>query len=139
MSSSSAAIIENHSASTSASVSASTATSATTTKKTKKQVDTNPDNECQVCCSTLNKSTNKPIVCPSSGCAYSACVSCIRTYLLENPLSTPHCMACKKPFNNLFLVDNLSKVWTNEKYKPYVSNVMVDIEISKLSESMEEA
>ena len=140
MSSSSAAIIENHSASASISVSASTVSiTITTTKKTKKQADTNPDNECQVCCSTLNKSTNKPIVCPSSGCAYSACVSCIRTYLLENPLSTPHCMACKKPFNNLFLVDNLSKVWTNEKYKPYVSNVMVDIEISKLSESMEEA
>jgi hypothetical protein len=97
------------------------------------------ENECQVCCQKLNKSTNKPVVCPSPSCSYSACVSCIRTYLINNPLSTPHCMACKKQFNNMFLVENLTKVWTNEKYNPHVSNIMVDIEISKLSESMEEA
>jgi hypothetical protein len=48
-------------------------------------------------------------------------------------------MACKKQFNNMFLVEKLSKLWTNEKYKPHVSSVMVDIEISKLSESMQEA
>jgi hypothetical protein len=39
----------------------------------------------------------------------------------------------------MFLVEKLSKLWTNEKYKPHVSSVMVDIEISKLSESMQEA
>jgi hypothetical protein len=112
-----------------------------TAKKTisKKKVVDNEDNECQVCCSTLNKSSNKPVVCPFDSCAYSACVSCIRKYLLDNPLSTPHCMACKKQFNNMFLVENLTKVWTNDKYKPHVSSVMVDIELSKLADSMEEA
>jgi hypothetical protein len=99
----------------------------------------NYDDECQVCCSKHNKSTNKPVVCPSPSCSYSACVSCIRTYLINNPLSTPHCMACKKQFNNMFLVENLTKTWTIEKYNPHISNVMVDIEISKLSESMQEA
>jgi len=97
------------------------------------------DNECQVCCEKLNKSTNKPIICPFGSCSYSACVSCIRNYLVTNPLSPPHCMACKKQFNYLFLVENLTKVWTQDKYKKHVSDVMVDIELSKLSESMPEA
>jgi hypothetical protein len=112
-----------------------------TAKKTisKKKIINNEDNECQVCCSTLNKSSNKPVVCPFESCAYSACVSCVRTYLLANPLSTPHCMSCKKQFNNMFLVEKLSKIWTNEKYKPHISSVMLDIELSKLPESMEEA
>jgi hypothetical protein len=108
-------------------------------KKMEKVEEPDYDNECQICCEKLNKSTNKPIVCPITSCSYSACVSCVRTYLLANPLSTPHCMSCKKQFNNMFLVEKLSKLWTNEKYKPHVSSVMVDIEISKLSESMQEA
>jgi hypothetical protein len=130
---------------TTSSATTSSATTSSASAKTKKSKKTEtveePDyeNECQICCEKLNKSTNKPIVCPITSCSYSACVSCVRTYLLANPLSTPHCMSCKKQFNNMFLVEKLSKIWTNEKYKPHVSSVMVDIEISKLSESMEEA
>ena len=97
------------------------------------------DNDCQICCATFNKSTTKQIICPATSCAYSACVSCVRRYLMDHPLSPPHCMACKKPFNHLFLVDKLTKTWTIDKYKPHVSSIMVDVEISKLSESMEEA
>ena len=97
------------------------------------------DNDCQICCATFNKSTTKQIICPATSCAYSACVSCVRRYLMDHPLSPPHCMACKKPFNHLFLVDKLTKTWTIDKYKPHVSSIMVGVEISKLSESMEEA
>jgi hypothetical protein len=95
--------------------------------------------ECQVCCDTLNKSSNKPVVCPYSDCKYSACVSCVRTYLLENPQSSPHCMSCKKPLNNLFLVQCLGSSWTNKTYLPHISLILTEMEIARLSESMEEA
>jgi hypothetical protein len=134
------------SATATANVAISLADSSATTsaKKYKKKETPAPaaddfENECQVCCEKLNKSTNKPIICPFGSCSYSACVSCIRNYLVTNPLSPPHCMACKKQFNYLFLVENLTKVWTQDKYKKHVSDVMVDIELSKLSESMPEA
>ena len=95
--------------------------------------------ECQVCCENLNKSSNKPVVCTYSSCAYSACVSCVRTYLLENPQSAAHCMACKKPFNNLFLVQALTSSWTNNTYLPQVSAILTEMELARLPESMEEA
>ena len=95
--------------------------------------------ECQICCEPLNKSSNKPVVCPFSSCAYKACVSCIRTYLLGNPQSAPHCMSCKKPFDNLYLVQNLTKVWTNDKYHTTIYNTLTEMELARLSEAMEEA
>lgn len=95
--------------------------------------------ECQICYETLNKSSNKPIVCPYSSCAYTACISCVKTYLLGNPQSAAHCMACKKSFNNLFLVQNLTKIWTNDTYIPHVSTVLTEMELARVPEAMEEA
>ena len=95
--------------------------------------------ECQICCEPLNLSSNKPVVCPYDSCAYKSCVSCIRTYLIGNPQSAAHCMACKKPLNNLFLVQNLTKVWTNEKYIPHVSTILTEMELARLPEAMEDA
>jgi uncharacterized CHY-type Zn-finger protein len=95
--------------------------------------------ECQICCENLNKSSNKPVKCPYSDCAYIACVSCVRTYLIGNPQSAPHCMACKKPFDNLYLVQNLTKVWTFDTYFPYIYRTITDIELARLPEAMEEA
>ena len=105
-------------------------------RKTKKVVDSS---ECDVCCTAFNKSTKKQVVCPASECAYSACSTCVRRYLLDNPLSAPHCMACKKQFSRLFVVEKLTKTWTNDTYLPEISKVQVDVELSKLAESMEEA
>jgi hypothetical protein len=95
--------------------------------------------ECQICCEHLNKSSNKPVVCPFSSCAYKACVSCIRTYLIGNPQSAPHCMSCKKPFDNLYIVQNLTKAWTNGKYYPTIYNTLTEMELARLPDAMEEA
>jgi len=97
------------------------------------------ENECQVCYSTLNKTNHKKVTCPNTACKYDACITCIRTYLIANPLSAPHCMACKKQYTHLYLVENLKKTWVNTTYKNVVSAIQVDVELSKLSESMEEA
>jgi hypothetical protein len=97
------------------------------------------ENECQVCYSTLNKTKHKKVTCPNTACKYDACITCIRTYLIANPLSAPHCMACKKQYTHLYLVENLKKTWVNTTYKNVVSAIQVDVELSKLSESMEEA
>jgi hypothetical protein len=95
--------------------------------------------ECQICYEPLNLSSNKPVVCQYASCGYKSCVSCIRTYLLGNPQSAAHCMSCKKPFDNLFLVQNLTKAWTNEKYYPTIYNTLTEMELARLPEAMEEA
>lgn len=117
-----------------------TCTSARQVNKSSQQLKmSSADNECQVCCSTLNKTQHKNITCPNTACNYEACITCIRTYLIANPLSAPHCMACKKQYTHLYLVENLKKTWVNTTYKNVVSAIQVDVELSKLSESMEEA
>jgi hypothetical protein len=95
--------------------------------------------ECQICYEPLNLSSNKPVVCQYASCGYKSCMSCIRTYLLGNPQSAAHCMSCKKPFDNLFLVQNLTKAWTNEKYYPTIYNTLTEMELARLPEAMEEA
>ena len=59
--------------------------------------------ECPICCEKYNNSTKKNITCPYDNCEFTACKSCIRTYLL-NTSADPNCMNCKKPFNDEFLV-----------------------------------
>jgi hypothetical protein len=95
--------------------------------------------ECQICYEPLNLSSNKPVVCQYASCGYKSCMSCIRTYLLGNPQSAAHCMSCKKPFDNLFLVQNLTKAWTNDKYYPTIYNTLTEMELARLPEAMEEA
>jgi hypothetical protein len=111
----------------------------TKTKKVQKVKEVLPEDECTVCCTEFNKSNYKKFTCPIESCSYNACVTCVKTYLLNNPLSEPHCMACKKPYNMLYLFKHLTKTWYETKYEPYKINIKLDIELAKLPEAMEEA
>lgn len=94
--------------------------------------------ECPICCEKYNNSTKKNITCPYNECEFTACKTCIRTYLL-NTSADPNCMNCKKPFNDEFLVDNLNKTFCNTEYKKHRKEFLLEREISKLPESIEAA
>lgn len=92
---------------------------------------------CVVCCEQYNRSTRLPVKCESSGCEYSACVTCVRAYLLTST-SMPHCMECKYPWSAKFQLI-LTKKWVNDVYRPHREKLLCDVELSKLPESMDAA
>ena len=71
---------------------------------------------CVICAETINHSTRKSITCSSSLCDFTACKTCIRTYIL-NSYNDPHCMSCKQPYDHEFMTNNLNQSFVNKDYK----------------------
>ena len=90
---------------------------------------------CGICCDQYNQSVRKQIKCPFSDCEFSCCKTCVRTYLIGTT-ADPHCMGCKKSWNEKFLVENLNRSFCEKKYKIHRKDLLVDREISKLPETM---
>ncbi len=91
--------------------------------------------ECNICCEKYNKANNFKIVCAYSDCAYCACKKCVRTYLLSTT-NDPHCMACKKPWEYEFLIENLNKTFIDKDFKNWRKTVLVDRQISRTPQLM---
>ena len=96
------------------------------------------DNICNVCCDKYNKSTMAKVTCEYGDCNYECCKKCVRQYLLST-IQDPHCMNCRKQWNQKFLVTNLNKSFVTNEYKDHMKILLCDREISKLPETMEKA
>jgi hypothetical protein len=94
--------------------------------------------DCAICCDKYNLSTKKPVKCEYTDCEFSCCKTCVRTYLLGTT-ADPHCMNCKKSWNEKFIVENLNRTFCDKEYKSHRKDLLVDREISKLPETMEAA
>jgi hypothetical protein len=93
------------------------------------------ETDCSICCETYNKSSRKIVICQFTDCNYSCCKTCVRTYLLGT-IADPHCMNCKKPWEQKFIVENLNRTFCEKEYKSHRKNLLIDREISKLPETM---
>ena len=93
---------------------------------------------CFTCCETYNKSTKCQVTCYFDDCKYSSCKGCVRTYLL-NSTNDPHCMNCKKQWNENFVIQSLNRTFIDNDYKKHRKELLVDREISKLPETMNDA
>ena len=91
--------------------------------------------DCGICYEKYNKSLNAKITCCFSYCNFEACKTCIRTYLL-NTTNDPHCMSCKNPWDNKFIVDNLNRSFVDNDYKKHRKQLLVEREISRTPELM---
>ncbi len=94
--------------------------------------------DCAICCETLNNSTRKRVPCVTNNCDIAYCKSCVRTYLLGNN-KEPHCMKCKSAWGQEHLVKHLNRSFCNKEYKEHRKSVLVDIEMSKMPETMNAA
>ena len=93
---------------------------------------------CEICCESENKTVHKLIQCPYINCEFLACKKCIR-YYLNNSIDDPHCMKCKKEWEDDFIVNNLNRSYYNNEYKENRKKVLLERELSKLVESASEA
>jgi hypothetical protein len=103
--------------------------------KTNKRSKKAPPPECSICCEAYNKSVRSPVVCSYEDCHYAACKTCIRTYL-TNTIQEPHCMNCKKPFDDEFMFKNLNKSYCKTEYKEHRRKILFDVEVSKIPETI---
>ena len=94
--------------------------------------------ECMVCCEPYNKRMHTPVECEYANCKYKVCIECVRAYLLTSSKEA-HCMDCNKAWSQDFQVKALKPSWINSVYRQHRKKLLIDIEISKLPETMEAA
>ena len=94
-----------------------------------------PTTECPICCETYNRALRTEIICTYEDCHYSACKTCVRTYL-TNTTQEPHCMNCKKPFDDEFMFKHLNKSYCKTEFRDHRRKILFDLEVSKIPETM---
>jgi hypothetical protein len=87
---------------------------------------------CPVCIETFNRASRKAVTC--NACAYTACATCYRTYVLSKP--TPDCMSCHVEWTGEALEDAFTKVFLNGEYRRHRENVLLEREKSLLPSTM---
>ena len=91
--------------------------------------------ECPVCCEKYNQQLRACVSCPNGECSFTACKTCIRTYIM-NSTSDPHCMSCRKTWDQDFIILNLNRTFYENTYKTHRKNLLFDrIEFRTLKSS----
>lgn len=90
---------------------------------------------CPICISNYNKSTCTQVTCM---CNYSACKTCIRTYLLTTT-QEPHCMNCRNKWTLEFTKESLGASFVNGDLKEHQRKILLDSTIARREERMQGA
>ena len=99
-------------------------------------VTTALDSECDICCEKYNNSTRRLVKCEYGDCNTEMCKTCVRTCLMGT-VNDPHCFACKKPFTEKYLVEELGRTWVTSTYREHRREMLFQREgIAKLPDSM---
>jgi len=93
------------------------------------------DESCFVCCDPFNKSTRAKIDCCNDKCKFQACKCCIRQYLISTS-KDPHCMDCKFAWSQKFIIENTNRSFHDNDFKKHRKQLLLDIEMSKLPDTM---
>jgi hypothetical protein len=91
---------------------------------------------CNICCEKFNKSLHLKITCPYEDCAFEACKTCTRQYLLSTS-SDPHCMDCRKAWSEKFVIENTNRSFYDNEYKKHRKQLLLEVEMSKMPETMQ--
>ena len=95
----------------------------------------NETEECACCCDSFNQSNRAQIKCLNDTCTFVACKECVRTYLTET-VEAPHCMNCKAPWNDRFMVAKLNASFVNKQYRDHRKTLLLERQVSMLAETM---
>lgn len=89
--------------------------------------------ECNICAEKYNKSTRKCIKCEY--CDFQACLTCMKTYILDKP--EPKCMntACDREWTRRFIAENFPITFINKEFRPHLAEVQFELEKSRLPQS----
>lgn len=85
--------------------------------------------DCSVCTNPFSKSTRKAITCEF--CPYIACMTCVKTYLLQT-VHQPHCMNCRKEWTLDMLNARLPASFMKDEYRKMRETVFFEEEKTHL-------
>jgi len=85
--------------------------------------------QCSICCDDYTAVLRKPVKCPY--CSYEACNVCLKKYLTSGTLD-PHCMSCKREWNDDFIDATFTRAFRIGVYKKHREDILVEREISIL-------
>ena len=88
--------------------------------------------ECPVCLDDYNSITCQKLTC---GCGYSACIECIKRWLLDSTLE-PHCMDCKRGWDRSFQYLHFGKKFINGEYKVHRKDLLLEREKAMMPDTM---
>lgn len=91
--------------------------------------------DCQICCEKYNKGSRLNVCCNNAECDYQACRSCIQIYVMSST-SDPHCMGCRRTWDQDFIVLNLTRVFYEKTYKIHRKKLLFEREQSKIPDTM---
>ena len=94
---------------------------------------------CEVCDEKFSKSKHKPIKCAYAECAYEACATCHKRYILDKSYQKPHCMSCKKEWTPEFQRSNFSKSFWDNDFRKAREKVLFEEEKTHLPPLQPEA
>ena len=80
--------------------------------------------QCGICIEDFTRSVRKKVTCPS--CEYSACLVCVKQYVMNETSRDAHCMNCKVAYTNDFLNENFTKKWNNEEYRNHRTQLLIN-------------
>ncbi len=98
--------------------------------------------ECGICIESFNKSKRKWVqcpYCPAHGSEIGVCISCVKTYLLQDDAPTPRCAACQSGWTEDFMTQTFAKTWLLKEYKAHRERILLDTERARLPEAQEDA
>ncbi len=98
--------------------------------------------ECAICIESFNKSSRKRVVCPycpTDGTELPVCMTCTKTYLLQDDAPTPRCAACRAGWTEDFMTQTFAKTWLLKAYKAHREHILLDTERARLPEAQEDA
>ena len=92
--------------------------------------------ECSVCVSKFTR-TKKQINCPNPICNFTACSSCYKQYISNNPTTLARCMenSCKTPFSRKFIHDNFTKTFLKNEYTTHLKEIFFQKEQARFPET----
>ena len=85
--------------------------------------------DCSICANPFTSSVRKAITCQY--CQLSACLTCIKRYMLETPEDT-HCMGCRRAWDRDFIDEYLSIAFRKGALKKHREDVLIDREKARL-------
>ena len=88
---------------------------------------------CSICVDEYTEVVRQKITCP--GCQFEACKECIKKYILGQS-KDPHCMSCKLGWSREFIFENVGKSFVNSTLKTHKTELLFEIEKSKMSSTM---
>lgn len=92
------------------------------------------DSSCSICCLAFTKKVRVPITC--GYCNFSACTTCVRTYLLQDSTPDPCCMKCRTIWPTEFIDQHLSLAFRKGDYAKHRKDVLVEREKARLPDTM---